>query len=132
MPGAWGGRLGLNKRYIGYPWAADVSMCPEASPIWRVSRPLRNRSGDLSNAWPCSTELGAAFEPGLAYTPRHPDGCWALTGVALYDLAAGRFQGCTPMAVLPVHTKSVRLLRQFEQRNRSRVGGNVTYPCLRR
>ena len=74
MPGAWERRLGLSKRYLGYPWAADVSMCQQASPIWRVSRPLRNRSGDLSNAWPCSTELGAAFEPGLAYTPRHPDG----------------------------------------------------------
>jgi hypothetical protein len=31
----------------------------------------------------------------LTHTPRHPDGCWALTGAALYDLAAGRFQGCT-------------------------------------
>ena len=53
-------------------------------------------------------------------------------GAALYDLAAGRCQGRTPMVVLSVHTKSVRLLRQFEQRNRSRVSGNVTYPCLRR
>jgi len=73
--------------------------------------------------------LGAAFEPGLAYTPRHPDGCWALTGAALYDLAAGRFQGCTPLAVLPVHTKSVKLLLQFEHRNRSRVSGTSPMPA---
>src|SRR6478735_2089751 len=88
----------------------------------------RDGSGDLSNALPCSTELGAAFEPGLAYTPRHPDGCWALTGAALYDLAAGRFQGCTPMADRPVHTKSVRRLLQFEQRNRSWVSGTLPMP----
>ena len=49
-------------------------------------------------------------------------------GAALYDLAAGRFQGCTPMADRPVHTKSVRLLRQFEQRNRSRVSGTSPMP----
>ena len=33
------------------------------------------------------------------------------------------------MAVLTVHTKSVRLLRQFEQRNRSRVSGTSPLPA---
>ena len=37
--------------------------------------------------------------------------------------------GCTPIAVRPVHTKSVRLLRQFEQRNRSRVSGTSPVPA---
>jgi len=56
----------------------------------------RDGSGDLSNALPCSTELGAAFEPGLAYTPRHPDGCWALTGEALLRPRGGALPGLHP------------------------------------
>ena len=50
-------------------------------------------------------------------------------GAALYDLAAGRCQGRTPMVVLSVHTKSVRLLRQFELRNRSQVSGTSPLPA---
>ena len=129
IPGAWEGGLGLSKGYLGYPWAARCQQVSADKARSGVSPGHRNRSGDLSNAWPCSTELSAAFEPGLTHTPRHPDGCWALTGAALYDLAAGRFQGCTPLAVLPVHTKSVKLLLQFEHRNRSRVSGTSPMPA---
>ena len=54
-------------------------------------RHQRDRSGDLPNAQPHSTEWGAVLDP---VWPTHqgilPD---ADTEAALYDLAAGRCQG---------------------------------------